>query len=206
MKQRTIAQLLAAVGGLSEPSKMPCYGWSIPAARCKVGSLLRQKQGTVCSKCYAMKGRYVMPIIEQALKRRYQILMADMETWAHNMAELIQRKRLPYFRWHDSGDLQSKKHLNWIMWIAEQCPDTKFWLPTREYGILKQVHGKIPKNLCIRVAAPMVGGTPATKGFPTCTVGAGEGFACPARKQGNQCKKCRACWNAAVENVNYELH
>jgi hypothetical protein len=36
------------VGGFSYPSTMPCLAWGIPARRCRIGSVLAQKEGTVC--------------------------------------------------------------------------------------------------------------------------------------------------------------
>ena len=33
-----------------------------------------------------------------------------------------------------------------------------------------------------------------------------EGYVCPASKQGNQCKECRACWNDKVSEVSYIAH
>lgn len=44
-------------GGLSRTGKMPDYSKGIPATRCKIGPLLAQKEGTVCSRCYAGKNR-----------------------------------------------------------------------------------------------------------------------------------------------------
>ena len=41
------------IGGLSSPSKMPWYGWSISAYRCKTGGKLREVENSTCSHCYA---------------------------------------------------------------------------------------------------------------------------------------------------------
>ena len=47
------------VGGLSAPGKMPEGSFGLSARDCKTGSALRQIPGSVCSQCYALKGRYV---------------------------------------------------------------------------------------------------------------------------------------------------
>src|SRR5690242_14227789 len=108
-KWRT-SDLEAYVGGLSNPSKMPGYGYSIPAKDCITGSKLRKVDGSTCSACYALKGRYVFPNVLAAMERRLASL--DKPDWAYVMGELINRKsKQPFFRWHDSGDLQSVKHL-----------------------------------------------------------------------------------------------
>ena len=75
-KQETILNREAwtRVGGLSEPSKMPCHGYSIPANTCKLGSMLAKVKGTTCNGCYALKGRYVMPTVREALNRRFASL------------------------------------------------------------------------------------------------------------------------------------
>ena len=74
MSITTLAEARAVAHTLSSPSKMPGYGYSIPAFRCKIGSLLRQIKGTVCNSCYALKGRYVFPVVKDAMERRFSAL------------------------------------------------------------------------------------------------------------------------------------
>jgi hypothetical protein len=94
-----------------------------------------------------------------------------------------------------------------IVRVAQRLPTIKFWLPTRERKILAQWKGKFPPNLIVRVSANKIG-TPHTqiKGTVSSTVGSGTGFICPAHKQDNQCKDCRACWDRKVKSVDYKLH
>lgn len=208
-----VSELEKEVGGLSSPSKMPGFAYGIPASECKLGSMLRRKVGSVCHKCYALKGMYVFPVVKAAQARRLNFLRSDMVSWMLAMTELISRKlakREKVFRWHDSGDLQSIDHLTAIVHIAEELPDVKFWLPTRERYMVadwQKMHGAFPSNLIVRVSAAMVGqsATPLD-GTLSSTVGAGEGYACPAYSQGGQCGPCRACWNPAVKSVDYPLH
>ena len=44
------------IGTLSNPSKMPSYAWGISAKKCLTGSKLAKIPGTICNKCYALKG------------------------------------------------------------------------------------------------------------------------------------------------------
>ena len=60
------------VGGLSTPSKMPCYGWSLSAKLCKTGSKLAQIEGSVCDKCYALRGNYLFPVVQNAMRKRLE--------------------------------------------------------------------------------------------------------------------------------------
>jgi hypothetical protein len=57
-------------------------------------------------------------------------------SWVDSMVKLISSSGEAYFRWHDSGDLQSLQHLLDIVRIAEQLPNVSFWLPTKEKGLV----------------------------------------------------------------------
>jgi hypothetical protein len=211
---------LSIVAGLSEPSKMPCHGFSIPAKYCKVGQRMRNVVGSICSKCYALKGNYTrFPKIQEALERRYANL--NHPQWVEAMAFLINTvEKSGFFRWHDSGDIQSVEHLNNIAEVCKLTPNVQHWLPTREYvgeagnkGIIQQWFASgavVPANLTIRLSALMLDGAPPTSiaarfGLPTSGV-CKVGFTCPAPNQGNKCGDCRACWNKQVSNVNYKQH
>jgi hypothetical protein len=132
------------------------------------------------------------------------------------MVKLIGNK--PFFRWHDSGDLQSVDHLAKIATIARHLVNTTFWLPTREYDIVKDFlkTESIPVNLVIRLSA-MFKDQPAKlpqslKGYAnilTSTVHDQTeltGFKCVAPSQGGKCGSCRACWDNTVTNVSYKAH
>jgi hypothetical protein len=203
-------------GGLSTPSKMPGFAYNLPARDCKAGSKLRKVAGSVCEKCYAMKGRYSFPLVQNALSKRLKL--TKTKGWVDAMVFLITSKSLSknttYFRWHDSGDLQNTAHLGKICQICERTPHIQHWLPTREYQVVKkyaETH-TMPENLTIRLSAHMVGQRPpkstafqgssvSLKGQPL------EGaYACPAAHQGNTCGTCRACWDSSIEHVSYPKH
>ena len=211
-----VKQLEQAVGGLSKPSKMPGFAYGTPAADCKIGSILRAAgKHTVCGSCYAHKGMYGFPVVKAAQKRRLAILLADPNAWADKMVLLLKRKYARkigaerVFRWHDSGDVQSVDHLEAIFKIANALPDIRFWLPTKEYALVRKFlqENACPQNLVIRVSAPVLGSAaPAIPGTVSSTVEAGIGYACPAPKQGNACEDCRACWDNSVLSVDYHRH
>jgi len=231
IKSRAAAERIC--GTLSAPEKMPSHGYSIPTAYCGVGSKLRAVVGSTCTRCYAHeRGNYRFGNVKAGLERRYRSL-TDAR-WVGAIAWLIAqaRERYPvptvvklrngamgvrdgrYFRWHDSGDLQSPVHLARICAVARLTPDVVHWLPTREYRIVKSyllMGGTIPANLVVRLSAHMVDGSvPDIAGLPVSTVhtvAAPEGArSCPAPTQGNQCKSCRACWTPAVRHVSYHQH
>ena len=204
---------LQLIGGLSGPSKMPCHAYSIPAQKCITGAKLRQVKNSICSVCYALKGNYGFPVVRDALMRRFESLTNPL--WIEAMVLAIRAKeKSGFFRWHDSGDIQSVQHLQNICEIAKRLPDIKFWIPTREYTkIIPDFFAaghKFPENLTVRLSAFMIDG-PApiaiAKKYNLTTSGVSKlGFTCPASLQGNKCLDCRACWDKSVVNINYHKH
>lgn len=224
-----VKDAIATTGGLSCPEKMPGYAWGIPAARCHRGSKLRVKEGTVCSTCYACKGRYRFTGVEAAYERRYQgYKNIRKDVWFEAMATDILSKcrKVPFFRWFDSGDLQDEDMLWNIVDVVSVAPLVNFWMSTREKGIVKRfIDSKvkpIPANLVIRVSADMIDGPPPAGFTHTSTVSSvhskedwatlvnhgatSDNHHCPAPLQGNVCGTCRACWDPAVKNVTYRRH
>ncbi len=112
-------------GGLSKPSKMPGPAHNLPAWNCITGAKLVKIPGSVCAGCYAMKGRYRFNNVRAALDRRLQALQDPR--WVDAMVVLI--KGEPWFRWHDSGDIQSAQHLKNIFEVCNsvhQRPGTGY--------------------------------------------------------------------------------
>ncbi len=141
------------IGGLSKPSKMPGWAIGIPAKECKTGAKLVKTPGSVCEGCYALKGCYVFPVVQAAQYKRLAAI--DNPLLVAAMALLINSKKSKIFRWHDSGDLQSLKHLAKIYKVAKLTPGVLHWLPTRE-AWTKPYIAKAPKNLVVRFSMPMV--------------------------------------------------
>jgi hypothetical protein len=168
------------------------------------------------------------------MERRYGLL-ADLQDWTEDMVSCLVARAArftprhddpwPAFRWHDSGDLQSVGHLEAICDIAERTQDValadgtvhdiRYWLPTREYGYVKEVLEKrpvFPRNLCVRLSAHMIDGpVPASVGLPVSSVHTRpdvypESLSCPAYARGGGCGDCRACWDADVPHVSYPGH
>lgn len=204
------------VGGFSNPSKMPCCSWSIPAALCKTGGKLAKIKGTVCWKCYALRGFYNMPAVKRALSRRFQTL-ANSQQWESDFITALQGEQ--YFRWFDSGDLQSLGMLEAINRIALATPNVQHWLPTKEYKIVRQFlkWSAFAPNLTVRLSAYKIDSiqAPFLTGqrslvfspdqFPTVQESPGV-QSCKAPLQGGQCLDCRACWDRTVETVIYKQH
>lgn len=207
------------------------------------GRILAELGVTVCDLCYAdperrmemclSPGKYGERTVILGQHRRIALLYGNLEGWIRGATWLIAREAartgIYYHRWHDSGDLQSLAHFFAICRIAAALPHIKFWLPTKEYGIvftcLSKYPCKIPPNLCVRISAPNIGTPPPPRWrrlararrstIATSTVLWGgwtgrremRGLSdCPAPLQDGQCKDCRKCWDPKVANVNYHLH
>ena len=205
----------AIIHSLSKPSKMPGYGYGLPTHACITGSKLREMENSVCSKCYACKGHYAFgPVVAGQTKR---LLTLGDPRWVAAMITVLKNKKVRWFRWHDSGDLQSLKHLKNIVKVAEGVPDMQFWLPTREKKILMQYFNRtdyVPPNLIIRLSATLIDTVTALPesmaGYvQTCSVHKKHdpvGFECMAYTRGGKCDDCRACWDKDVFNVSYKEH
>lgn len=227
-RSRAAAEKFAkeTVGGMTQTSKMPSYSYSTSAFDCNVGGKLANVAGSVCSGCYARKNRYLFSATQNALRRRSDIIGADLDTWRENITTFL-RGVAPFvpetdrfFRWHDSGDIRSAEHLLAIVQIAREVPEWHFWLPTKEYAIVRAFYrdgGVLPANLAIRVSHPMVNARGSALGLG-CASGVVDAAhvaiaadspnasVCPAPQQGNTCGNCRACWDSAIVDVFYHAH
>jgi hypothetical protein len=197
-------QLKQITGGLSKPSKMPGFSYNLPATKCITGAKLVKIPGSVCSGCYALKGRYRFPNVKNAMQRRLDSINHPL--WTQAMATSIIETKTGFFRWHDSGDLQSLDHLKKIFEVCNLTPGIQHWLPTRETSIVACIQAdEVPKNLIIRLSAHKVDGKASTFWPWTSTVVTSE-KTCPAAEQGNKCLDCRACWDRSIPNIAYGKH
>ena len=197
---------------LSKTTKMPCLSFNLSAEHCITGSKLVNVKGSVCYGCYALGGLYKVYGHIEKMKPKTDKIKNDL--WVSSMVWLIENqlgnKDKSYFRWHDSGDIQNLEHLCKIVEVVNLTPAINHWLPTREYKIVqlyRDLYGEFPENLVVRLSAHMVDTQPPSGyGLPTSTVETDSSETCPSRKQDNECKDCRACWNADMINVSYSKH
>jgi hypothetical protein len=204
---------------LSDTSKMPCKSWSVTALACNVGSKLAQVEGSICHGCYALKGFYRMPNVASTLHNRIA-LMKERNWWFAMVCKIRDEEKSGFFRWFDSGDLQSLKNLKDIVRIALALPEIRFWLPTKEYAIVSEyyeLYGPFPPNLTVRLSAYMVDkngpdslaqniGVTTSEVCSSLSQVSESKTVCPSSTQGNKCLDCRACWSQDVPTVVYRLH
>ena len=153
---------------LSKPDKMPGFAYGLPAPACKTGAKLVKVPGSVCSGCYALKGNYArFPAIMKAQYKRLKALKHPL--WVKAMAIKINSKKVKYFRWHDSGDVQDLRHLAKIFKVCRLSPSVKHWMPTREAWTKKYLD-RAPSNLVIRFSGTMIDQGPVKSWPHTSTV------------------------------------
>lgn len=220
----TKAEAKTICGSLTATTKMPCKSLDLPTEACQTGFKMAQIEGSICSKCYANKGFYAAyaNTIKPAQFARLDAINQAMESgenaklWIAGMVSLIGSD--PYFRWHSSGDLQSVHHLSLIVHVAMATPGTMHWLPTREYGMVKEwinVFGAhcLPDNLIIRLSAmypdqpvKIPASLQGIKNIAVSNVHTLQpiGSPCKAPDQSGECRDCRACWTN--ETISYALH
>ena len=202
------------VGGVGLPSKMPGTAYGISAHLCGVGGKLSEQEGSVCHRCYAKRNNYTYPSVMKAHEKRLATL-GNWEVWVGAWCHILSfmGTHLPdeerYHRWHDSGDVQTAEHLGAMAEVARRNPEWRFWLPSKEYGIVRQYREAwgFPGNLTVRMSEPRKNAPPKeavrTITGLTATVGYEEGSQCLAKDRGGFCDTCRICWDPEVANINY---
>ena len=185
------------VGSFSNTSKMPGFSIGISAELCGVGSKLRKIEGSVCADCYALKGMYRMPSVKKAHAKREAGITNPK--WVEAFVVMLNNHTsfaVPYFRWHDAGDIRSIEHFAKICEICVMSPHIRHWIPTRENKIINEyvrLGGVIPDNLCVRLSAPMVDQKPVhTNDYNTSTVHSDIGRSSAiANWKGKECQAYR---------------
>ncbi len=193
-------------GGLSRTSTMPCFSWGISATRCNIGSVLAKKEGSICSECCSLKGRYNFANVQAKMEQRYQGLFDRL--WTPSMVHMITWFSERYFRWFDSGDVQGESHFRNICRVARETPHIAHWMPTKEAAVVRASKREIPENLFVRLSATMIEGNPPR--WPTVSTVYSEtppadAHVCPSKEKGGPCGTCRACWSEEL-NVACRLH
>jgi hypothetical protein len=216
----TYADALSIIGGFSEPSKMPWVSWSLDAHDCNNGGRLHKIEGSVCHKCYALRGNYRFGNVRRAQARRRAAL--DHPRFVEAFIRALTVRQLvddeDRFRWFDSGDLPDFETLLKIVAIAEGTPTIRHALFTKEYGLLRKFRllgYEIPSNLFLRPSFPMVGSMWAGDRVPgdtghQATVGLDNPphTQCDAKLQDHKCvgphMNCDACWRPG--SINFHKH
>ena len=194
---------------LSNTSKLGVKSISLDAKKCKTGSKLAKKSGTVCNGCYALKGCYVFPVVKDAMARRLEFF--NSPNFIPIMVWLLSSLRKKFFRWFDSGDVQDVFMALNILEVCRLTPNIKHWIPSKEYKIWRQALKiqKLPDNVVLRMSSPNIDQEPLKEFQNTSTVHENKkafGLECIAYKQDGKCLDCKACYNPKIKNISYPKH
>jgi len=208
---------------ISKTSKMQIKdkkvgSWSLPAGASCPGA----KDAEVCKSCYAKKGMYRFPVVKNV--REYNREDYKKHDWVDRMIKEI--SKYDYFRWFDSGDIETPELACKIRSVISRTRNTKHWLPTRSDNvpnISNKLDGLIPPhtalngfpNVAVRLSADNIGLTKTErKGVNSYVIRPEEIFeakkrgiyVCPVGIVANQksCDTCTACYTNV--DVAYVLH
>ena len=214
---------------LTEARKMPCASWSLPAREACPYAFNAGKH-SICANCYADKGSYTQyPTVKAAQRKRFawvrECLKTDegTDSFVRTMVDVIRRAGNPYFRVHDSGDLFSPAYTwAWVR-IVQALPEIKFWFPTRSWRPLTMAKISPATRMAWELALTALAGepnvtvrpsalffnapAPRIPGLQAGSTAADDGsYSCPASKQDNECRDCRACWDKPETPISYRAH
>ena len=219
---------------LSEPSKMPCYTWSISAFDTCPGavnnnaaysgylkdypkfreSMQKSDQVDVCKGCYAQYGNYSFPAVIK--HREYNEQDWQKADFVKRMVFTIKGNDMKYFRFFDSGDIYCVELAEKILEICKACSDTKFWIPTRSWKIMaiRKVLDSIRNlpNAMVRYSSDSINGKTIpfrwnSTVVPNNLTKSKKNFlVCQAFARDGKCGDCRACWNKNVKTIAYPAH
>lgn len=217
---------------LSEPGKMPCYTWSLPAFNTCPGavnnytaysgylkdyqkfrkSMHKKDQVQVCKGCYAQYGNYTFP---GPIKfRKKNLIDWKRKDFVKRMIAAIKDQK--YFRFFDSGDIYCVELAEKIEQIVKGCPNTKFWIPTRSDKIpaikivVMRIH-ELP-NAVVRLSAdnincelrPIMLNSSVVISKPMKSKP--NFLVCQSSNNEGKCGDCRGCWSKNIKTIAYPAH
>lgn len=150
--------------------------------------------------CYARKAQRQYPNVRTSRQRNY--VWSRFGLFEEAVSEIIQKRRLPNLRIHESGDFYSQEYLNkWLRIIAAN-PATRFWANTKSWHL--KWPDPLPPNLSLFWSI-----WPDTKNAPTSGrfayaggCGTGKEFECT----GN-CRTCTSdCLDPASPGKHFRIH
>jgi len=211
---------------ISKTSKMQITGkkvgsWSLPAGNSCPGA----KGAEVCEGCYAKKGMYRFPVVKNV--REYNKQDYHKDDWVDRMVREV--NKFDYFRWFDSGDIETPELARKITKVVVLTKKVKHWIPTRS-DKLNKIEGAYREapanslfglhmqfNAVVRPSADFIGlnnnERPGVNSFVINNTTADlfeakkQGiYVCPVGISPNQksCDTCTKCYTD--EKVAYVLH
>ena len=202
---------------LSNTTKMQITGKKVKSWSLQAGTSCPGSAGAeVCDGCYALKGMYRFPVVKDA--RSYNQSDYKKDDWTFRMISKV--NKLDYFRWFDSGDVETRELADKIHTVIQGTPSVQHWLPTRSDKIAKISSGikniELLPNVAVRRSADNIGLTkPERLGVNSYVIKPDDianakllGITvCPVTLPGStqkSCDLCTLCYTSS--SVAYLLH
>ena len=226
----TLKEAQRLLGGVSKGNaKMncPCYG--LPVTTCTPHRPERVDSTCNPKNCYAQRNCYNFPSVKDCLawrlsmitdRNEHELLRAFIKVIGHQ----------DYFRFFDSGDFPDFKTMKIILEAAEASPQTKVWIPTKRYDLVRELRQQSfetttpsmtgePANVTLRVGAWQIDPTDDTvdsyvESFGNVAIVVKErtrlydhdAVVCRAPKETTCITDCTACFDRTVPVVVYKWH
>lgn len=84
-------------------------------------------------RCYARKGRFAFPQVQERLRWCYE--QSKRDDFTNRMVDELYRKGVLLMRWHCSGDIYCPGYARKMLDIIERSEHTKFWGYTRSWRV-----------------------------------------------------------------------
>lgn len=169
--------------------------------------------GTCGDKCYARKIALLRPTVMRAYARNTAIAKLAPEAFFNAVWEVM--KKVPFFRFHVSGDIPNGFYLAMVAYLANCNPFCKVLMFTKRYELVNDFirdNGSIPSNLKILFSGWTSLKPENPYGLPETTVYAkDEDFRPEWKACGGNCLDCAlhcgGCWDAkSGETVAFKIH
>ena len=202
---------------ISKTSKMKVNGKTVKSFSLPAGSSCPGSKGAeVCGSCYAKSGFYHIPVVKNVREHNKEVY--KQEDFVSKMIKIIGSDK--YFRFFDSGDIETPLLAAKLYDICKACPNTQFWIPTRSDMVSSIQPGvsalaSLP-NVALRLSANNIGlSKPERAGVSSYVIpvsdipraGSLGIHVCPATTPGTlqkSCDTCTACYTDA--KVAYVIH
>jgi len=161
--------------------------------------------------CYACKGQYVFPSVQEAMA--WRTLETLGSHFVSSMVAECKRLRNKVVRVHSAGDFYSVEYLQKWIDIAKACPEVTFFTYTRTWHIPSFLP-KLQEFASLPNVTLWFSVDPSDKHVPEWdniariegSIGAGEVSCKKQLTEGESCKTCEMCFDGSHNDVVFHVH
>lgn len=168
------------------------------------------------AECYAVRmGNRCRTVGESWIKNMRTLYEAGYDRFVEDIEKFCWTYEPRCFRWNVAGDIFCKEYLEAIVEIAVRCPETKFFLFTKQYAVVEENLdiGRKPSNLTVYVS--VWGDYAPAQNSPLWELPIAyyqslkDKILCPdesARVCTGDCMRCKHCTHGTAGNVVFDKH